>query len=174
MAASGQELRRHRICSIELMLETLLHLLEIAGRTAACYVCSLIVLRIAGRRAMSQLRPIDLIAVLLLAETVSPALTGGDDSLTAGLVAAATLGACTKLTAILSFRFRWFDHAVDGTPRLLIRNGKVEETVLREQRITDEQLNASLHAEGLQAVSQVKRAFVEPDGTISIIKRSSP
>jgi uncharacterized membrane protein YcaP (DUF421 family) len=152
------------------MIDEIVHYLEIAGRTAACYAFSLLVLRMAGRRAMSQLRPIDLIAVLLLAETVSPALTGGDDSLTAGLVAAATLGLCTKVTAILSFRFRVFDHAIDGSPLLLIRDGKVDEKVLRAQRITDEQLSASLHSEGLEAVSQVKRAFVEPDGTISIVK----
>jgi uncharacterized membrane protein YcaP (DUF421 family) len=149
---------------------TVMHFAEIAGRTVVAYAFALLVLRLAGRRTMSQLRPIDLIGVLLLSETLSPALTAGDDSLTAGVVAAAALGVASASTTWLAFRFHWFDHALDGQPLLLIKNGKLDAGVLREQRITDEALLTALHSEGLEAVAQVKKAFVEPDGTITIVK----
>ncbi len=40
----------------------------------------------------------------------------------------------------------------------------------RFERIADAQLTTALHQEGLLAASQVKRAFIEPSGEISIIK----
>ena len=150
-------------------MDQLAHLAEIAGRVLVIYAFALAILRVTGRRTMSQLRPIDLITMLLLSETVSPALTGGDDSVLGGMIAAAALGLAATITAYLSFRFRWFDHALDGAPLVLIRQGKLDADVLRSLRITDEQLRTSLHENGLEAVAQVKKAFVEPDGTITIV-----
>jgi uncharacterized membrane protein YcaP (DUF421 family) len=151
-------------------MEHLAHLAQIVGRVFVIYAAALVILRVTGRRTMSQLRPIDLITMLLLSETVSPALTGGDDSLAGGLVAAGALGLAASLTAYLSFRSRWFDHVLDGGTLVLIREGKVDPKVLRAQRITDEQLRTSLHESGVEAVAQVKKAFIEPDGTITIVK----
>jgi uncharacterized membrane protein YcaP (DUF421 family) len=149
----------------------LLHALEIAGRVVAIYVALLVLLRVIGRRTMAQLRPIDLLTMLLLSETVSPALTAGDDSLGGGLVAAGTLGAAAALTSWLSFRFRWFDVLLDGATLVLVRDGKLDARVLRAQRITDEELRTALHESGVATVSEVERAFVEPDGSITIVKR---
>ena len=144
---------------------------EIIARVSIIYIACMILLRVSGRREMSQLGPMDLLTMLLLSETVSPALTGGDESLTGNLVAASTLVALATLTSWLAIRSNLFDRAVEGRSKLLVHNGRVSSRLMRKYRITDEDLRLSLHDAGLLNVHDVARAYVEPDGHISIIKR---
>jgi uncharacterized membrane protein YcaP (DUF421 family) len=148
-----------------------LHALEIVGRVTAIYVALLVLLRIAGKKELAQLAPMELVTLLLLSETVSPALTGGSDRLDTGLIAGTTLIALTLLVSRLTFRSRALERLVDGTATVLIDGGKVNENVLRRHRLTDDQLRTALHEQGLLSVNQVKRAFIEPDGHITFIKK---
>lgn len=146
-------------------------LLEIFVRVTLIYVGCMLMLRLAGRREMSQLGPMDLLVMLLISETVSPALTDQDSSLPGGLFAAFMLVALSALTSWLSVRSRRLDKLLQGHAILLVRDGKVNAAEMRKQRITDEDLRAKLHEHGLLNVRDVARAFVEADGTITIVKR---
>ena len=146
-------------------------ILEILARVAIIYVGCFALLRISGRRELSQLGAMDLLTMLLLSEVVSPALTGGDDTVTGGMIAAAALIALGVLTSWLSMRSKRLDKVLQGEARLLIRNGRVNAQVMRSERITDEDLRAALHQAGLMNVGDVARAFVEADGEITIVKR---
>lgn len=146
-----------------------MHLLEIAGRVAVIYVACMVLLRLT-RREMSELGPMDLLTMLLLSETVSPALTGGDDSLVGGLVAAVTLIALGTLSEVLAFKSRRAEKLIQGSAVLLIRDGKVDRAVLRRFLMTDDDLRSTLHDNGLMRIDQVKRAYVEADGHITVVK----
>jgi len=146
-----------------------MHFLEIAGRVAAVYVMCMILLRVT-RRNMSELGPMDLLTMLLLSETVSPALTGGDNSLAGGAVAAVTLLAICTLIEAIAFRSRRAEKLVQGEAMMLIRDGKVDAKVMRRFMITDDDLRATLHEHGVLRVDQVKRAYVEADGQITMIE----
>jgi uncharacterized membrane protein YcaP (DUF421 family) len=148
-----------------------MHLLEIVGRVAVIYVACIALLRISGRREMSELGPMDLLTMLLLSETVSPALTGGDDTVQSGLVAATTLMALWFVTGKLMFASRRAEKVIQGEAIVLIDNGRVKPEVLRRFMITSEDLDATLHQHGLMSVDQVKRAYVEADGEVTIIKQ---
>ena len=146
-------------------------LFEIVLRVALIYIGCFAMLRLSGRREMSELGPMDLLTMLLLSECVSPALTGGDETITGGLAAAVVLIALSVLTSWLSVRSKKLDAILQGKAFLLIQDGKVNAAVMRKQRITDEDLRAKLHEHGLMNVHEVARAYVEADGEISIIKR---
>jgi uncharacterized membrane protein YcaP (DUF421 family) len=145
--------------------------IEIVGRVAFIYVAVLLLMRVSGRREMSELSAMDLLVMLLISETISPALTGGDESVTGGVIAAATLLALYVLTGWLAFRYRRVESLIQGTAAVLINDGHVQIDVLRKFRITDDDLRTTLHQHGLLHVTEVKRAFVEPDGEITIIKQ---
>lgn len=147
-------------------------LLEIIARVAIIYIACMVLLRISGRREMSELGPMDLLTMLLLSETVSPALTGGDESLSGALAAAAVLMALTVATSWLVRRSRLANRIIEGEAVVLIEDGRVRPAVLQKFQITDEDLRAALHMQGLLHVGDVARAFVESDGKITIVKRS--
>src|SRR6188472_3055470 len=94
--------------------------LEVVGRVAVIYGAVLVLLRVAGKKELASLSPMELVTMLLLSETVSPALVGGSDSLALGLLAAATLIGLTLCVSALTFRFRKIERMIDGTAKVLI------------------------------------------------------
>lgn len=146
-----------------------MHYLEIVGRVAAVYVACMILLRLT-RREMAELGPMDLLTMLLLSETVSSSLTGGDQTLTGGLTAACALVAMGTLSEKIAFRWRRVERVIQGHAVVLIEKGRVDANVMRRFRITDDDLKATLHDKGLLSVDQVRRGYVEADGSVTIIK----
>lgn len=147
-----------------------LHALATVGRVAGIYVALLVMLRMSGRRELAQLTPIDLLTMLLLSETVSPALTGNDSSILNGLLAAGTLIGASLLLGRISYH-KGMDLAVEGRALLLIVRGRVLAEVMRAHRVTDQQLSTALHEHGLMAVEEVEKAFIEPNGQITVVPR---
>ncbi len=146
-------------------------MLEIVGRVAVVYIALTVLLRISGRREMSELRPMDLLTMLLISETVSPALTGGDQSLAGGLLAVVTLIGLSVATSVLTYRSRRAERLLEGSAVLLIRDGVVDPRVMRRFRITDADLRAALRQNGHQDIDEVARAYVESDGKISVLAK---
>jgi len=146
-------------------------LLEIVGRVLAIYAALFVMLRLAGRREMSELSPMDLLVMLLVSETVSPALTGGDQTLLGGMVAAATLIGLSVLIAYVTFRSRRIGRLLEGDAVVLIRNGRVDKQVARRFRISDEELATALRQSGVAGPGDVARAYVEPDGEITVLEK---
>ncbi len=151
-------------------MDVLLHGLEIVGRVTVIYVAAMLLLRLSGRREIAELGPMDLLTMLLVSETVSPALTGNSDSVAVGLLAATTLMGLGVLTSWLAYRSRRFDKLIAGEAVVLIDHGKVRRDVMKKYRITDDDLRNKLHENHLLHVDQVLRAYVEADGEITMIK----
>jgi uncharacterized membrane protein YcaP (DUF421 family) len=145
-------------------------LIEIVLRVCIVYVALLVMIRLAGRRALSDITPFDMVVLLLVSETVSPALTADDHSLIGGLVAAGTLIGLSLIASHLAFRSRKMEALMSGEAALLIRDGRVDERVLHRYRITNDDLLTALHQHDVLAVADVRRAYVEPDGEITVVK----
>jgi uncharacterized membrane protein YcaP (DUF421 family) len=145
--------------------------LEILARVSIVYIACMVLLRVSGRREMAELGPMDLLTMLLLSETVSPALTGGDQSIPGALVAASALIGLAVLTSWLVRRNRLADRLIEGDAVVLVHDGRVRPAVMRRFRITDEDLRAALHGQGMMSVAEVARAFVESNGKLTFIKR---
>lgn len=145
---------------------------EIVLRVIVVYVGLLVLVRLAGKREVGQLGPIDLLAMLILSETVSPVLTNEDPSLGAGLLAAGTLLALGAVVGRLSYRYPWFERLVDGTPAKLIAHGRIDEDTRRRERITSTELESALRKHGVRDVQDVDEAVVETNGDISILGRT--
>ena len=148
-----------------------MRVLEIVVRVVIIYAACMILLRVSGRREMSELGPMDLLAMLLLSETVSPALTAGDDSVTGGLIAGTTLMLLCVGTSVLVFKSRRAERVLQGAAAVLIVDGAVRPAILRRYRISNDALQTALHQHGVLSVAEVARGFIEPDGEITIVKR---
>jgi uncharacterized membrane protein YcaP (DUF421 family) len=63
-----------------------------------------------------------------------------------------------------------------ATPRtvLLVQNGRVLRKNLEREMITEDELNSQLRQSGVDELTTVKCARLEPDGHISIIKSHKP
>jgi uncharacterized membrane protein YcaP (DUF421 family) len=142
-------------------------------RVAIVYFALLVLVRLGGKREIGQLGPLELLAMLILSETVSPALTAEDTSLTASLTASATLLLLTGIVGRLKYRSRRIERWLDGGPVVLVRDGKLIAAGMRKERITQAELDEALRRNGLEKVDEVALAVAEQDGEINVVKRAA-
>ena len=146
--------------------------MESVIRGAAIYLVVLIIIRISGRRTMAELTPFDFVLLLIVAETTQQALLGDDFSITNAVILIVTL---FLIDIILSHLKTWIPSlgpVLDGTPTVLIRDGKVNQRALKRARVSeDDILVAARHQQGLENMGEVKHAVLETDSGISVIPR---
>lgn len=154
------------------MFDTNLPWWEFVVRAAAVYVVLLVMVRLSGKRTVGQFTPFDLLVVLLLGEAAGSSLTGQDESLVGGLLSAGTLIALNAVVANLTARSRRLEGIIDGTPVILGRNGEVYEAVLRREHVGSADFEKALR-EAECELADVRLALLEPDGSITVLKRQS-
>jgi uncharacterized membrane protein YcaP (DUF421 family) len=59
---------------------------------------------------------------------------------------------------------------VHPPPLNLVRDGKLQRRNMRRELITEEELMGQMRQQGIEDIGQVKGAYMEGDGQISIIK----
>jgi uncharacterized membrane protein YcaP (DUF421 family) len=144
-------------------------------RSLIVYLFLVVGLRLAGKRELAQLNPFDLVVLLTLSNTVQNAIIGDDNSVTGGLIGAATLLAVNYLVVRFLFGHEKLDRIVEGQPDVLIDNGKIRTERLGEELITLPELEAAARRQGFRSLEEVERAALEPGGTLSFIgKKPAP
>ncbi len=141
---------------------------EFVLRGLIVYGAILVLMRVSGRRQIGQLTPFDLVLLLIISNAVQNAMNAGDNSVTAGLILAATLFVADSLLGYVTWRSRPMEMLVDGRPQIVIHQGEVFEEVMRRERISTHELHKVLRRNGCARVEDVHFAILETDGSISV------
>ena len=144
---------------------------EVVLRTVVVYVAVFGLLRLAGKRELGQMSVLDLVVILVIANAVQNAMNGGDNSLTDGLVAAATLIAMNIAMTRVGRRLPFFSRFVIDHPTLLLSDGAVVQTNLDREGVSLDEIEMAAREHGIDDLAAVSAAILEPDGSISIIPR---
>src|SRR6266850_6447743 len=99
------------------------HWWEFILRAVIVYLFLLVLLRLTGKRQVGQLAPFDLVLLLVLSNAVQNAMNGGDNSITAGIVAASTLVVANGIVSRLTYKNKTIERLIEGRPEILIHNG---------------------------------------------------
>jgi len=144
-------------------------------RPILVYAFLIVGLRLAGKRELAQLNPFDLVVLLTLSNTVQNAIIGDDNSVTGGLIGAATLLLINHWVARYLYGHEQIDRLIEGDPDVLIENGVVRRDRLQEELITIAGLASAAHKQGFATLDEVDRAILDPSGTICFFaKRPTP
>jgi uncharacterized membrane protein YcaP (DUF421 family) len=142
---------------------------KIPLQTLAIYLVVLLGLRLSGKRQLGQMNAIDLVLLLLIANAVQNAMTGGDNSLLGGILAAVTLFVANLVLSYARGKVPALRAVVEGKATDLIRDGQVLTANLEHEEITKEELLAALREHGIEDAGSVKHAALEVDGSISVV-----
>ena len=145
-------------------------ILEKIIRPIIVYAFLLIAFRLAGKRELGQMTPFDLIILLTISNVLQNAMIGSDNSLGGGLIGGLTLFVVNGVLSRLVYRFPRLAEWLSGGPTVLIENGRIVEPNMRREVMTLEELQRSLrhHNLGWEDVTQIRRALLELDGTVTI------
>ena len=145
--------------------------MEIVLRITAIYLFILCAFRLIGKRDMGSLSPFDLVVLMIIPEIFSPALSKQDTSLVSAFIGGATIFGLLYGTSVLTTRSKTAQRLVEGEPAVLMEHGKFCESVLRRERISEEDILAEARKQGIGDLADVGWAILENDGRISIIPK---
>lgn len=143
-------------------------ILEKIIRPIIVYFALILLLRVFGKRELAQLNPFDLVVLLSLSNTVQNAIIGNDNSISGGIIGAATLLTINWLVVRVLYSSPRLSRAMGGVERILITNGQVDKYALKKELLSDEELLAVLHRQGFETFGEVSRCVLEPNGAFYI------
>jgi uncharacterized membrane protein YcaP (DUF421 family) len=144
-------------------------------RPIVVYAFLVVGLRLAGKRELAQLNPFDLIVLLTLSNTVQNAIIGEDNSVTGGLVGAATLLLVNHFVVRYLYNHERLDHLIEGDSDVLIEGGKIRMNQLKDELMTVAELEVAAHKQGFSSLDEIDRAVLDPNGNIAFFaKRPTP
>jgi uncharacterized membrane protein YcaP (DUF421 family) len=73
----------------------------------------------------------------------------------------------------LGYRFPSVRRLIRPPPLLLIKDGRMQRRNMREEMITEDELMEKLREHGIERIEEVKKAYLEGDGRISVITPGS-
>ncbi|MGV8083688.1 MAG: DUF421 domain-containing protein [Coriobacteriia bacterium] len=145
--------------------------LEIIVRGSLIYLGTFILLRVITKRELGGVSVGDLIVIVFIADAAQNGMAGEYKSVFDGLLLVAVLIAWAFVLDRLAYRFPWFERLTKPPPLKIVSAGQIMPRNLRQEAITKDELWATLREHGVSDLSEVAAAFVEHDGTISVIKR---
>jgi uncharacterized membrane protein YcaP (DUF421 family) len=144
--------------------------LELFVRGTSLYWFLFLIFRLVLRRDVGGIGVADVLLVVLIADASQNAMTGGYTSVAEGCVLVATLVGWNYLLDWLAFHFRWVERLVEPKPLPLVRRGRILHRNLRAEFITVDELRSQLRQKGVASEAEVRVAYMEGDGELSVLK----
>jgi uncharacterized membrane protein YcaP (DUF421 family) len=146
---------------------------QIAIRGAFVYVLLLVLIRLSGKRTVSEGTPFSLVLALVLGDMVDDALWAEVPA--AHFVAGAgTLAIVHLLVSWGASRSDWLDRLVSGEPALVLADGRPRREGLRGEQMSDRELAFELRQEGIDVGrwAEAQAFYVEASGQVSVVRAS--
>jgi uncharacterized membrane protein YcaP (DUF421 family) len=148
-------------------------ILELFIRGSFVYLALFSVLRILPSRQLGTLGVTDLLVVVLFAEAAQNAMASHYSSITEGAILVGTVIFWSYLLNWLGYKIPRLQRLLTPPPLLIVKNGRMIDRHLQKELITEEELMSQLRQQGVEYLADVKKAFIEADGSISVIKKDN-
>ncbi|SIO85579.1 DUF421 domain-containing protein [Nocardiopsis sp. JB363] len=146
-------------------------ILELMVRGTVTFLVLVLLMRVVGQRESGGLGITDLLVVVLVADAASAGMTGNADTIGDGLVLVVTMLFWSVAIDAIAYRWPALSHLLKPRPRPLILDGILDRRVMRREFITEEEVLAQLRLHGYSEFDMIARAYLEPNGMISIVPK---
>lgn len=152
---------------------SMLFLVEILFRTAIMYLSALLLVRFIGKRGLGQLSPFEFLVVIAMGSAAGDPMFYPDVPLLHGIVVLAGIVVLQKILIEFAARNNRAEHFIESIPALLIKDGLILDEELKKEGIARDELMMQLREHGIANVAEVKLAYLEPSGHLSIFRQDS-
>ena len=137
-------------------------------RTLILYLIVVFGIRLMGKRQIGELQPSELVITILVSNIATLPLENLDIPLLTGIVPILSLVCFEVLASWATLRSRRLRRILSGSPKIIIRDGVIDQKVLGELRFSADDLMTALRGSGVFDVSEVQFAVVETTGSVSV------
>jgi uncharacterized membrane protein YcaP (DUF421 family) len=136
-------------------------------RAIVAFFFLLIVSKVLGQRAISQLRPLDFAIALVIGNIIAHPLSDEDLGLKGSIITTVVLVVLYVAGVYLLLKWSWFRKLLTPPPITLVQNGEILNKGLKKARISLDVLMEELREDKIEDVKKVALAIWEADGKIS-------
>jgi len=147
--------------------------MDVVLRAAVVFLVLGVVIRITGKRQIAQLSAFDLILLVTMGDLIGQTVLQEDFSLTAGLLAVSTFGVLSMVMGMMMYFLPKSRPALRGQATVFLRDGRVDEDVMRYEMIHLADLHEAAREAGIRDLEEVELAVMETDGTFSFFQRQT-
>lgn len=137
------------------------------------YFALILILRISGKRTLSQMKEFDFIVTVALGSTLATVLLSKDVSLADGTLALAMLISLQYLLAYLSLRSKKVSRLISSDPTLLFYRGEFLWAALKKERVTEGEVRSVLRQNDISSLEEVEAVVMESNGQLNVVKTGS-
>ncbi len=146
-------------------------LIMITLRIGIAFLTLLILTRIMGRKEITQMTFFNFVSGIAIGTIGASLAIDQTLSIRNGIYALVLWSAITVILGLIDINSKKFRVAVEGQPRIVIKDGKIMENELKKVRLDLDALNALLRQKNVFAITEVDYAIFETDGKLSVAKK---
>lgn len=138
-------------------------------RTVILYLLAIASIRVMGKRQIGELQPSELVITLLISQIISIPIQDTDIPLVNTIIPVLLLVGFEIFTSVLNMKSIKFRTFMQGNPVIIIKDGKLDQKLLKDLRFTIDDLLEALREKDVFDISQVQYAIVETNGEVNVL-----
>ena len=155
------------------MMEEFASYMELMVKCIIVYFVIIFALRLMGKREVGELSVFDVVIYLVMSELLAISITDTHSSIFRSLVPIAVLAFMQIAISWILLKSKRIRDLFDGKAVILIRDGCIDQLMMRKERYSIDDLMSQLHGKDLSSPDEVAFAILENNGTLSILPKKS-
>ena len=145
--------------------------MDIILRASVMFFIMYLLLRLLGKRELSQVTPFELVLLVVMGDLVQQGITHNDLSMTGAALAIGTIAFWALTLSWITYLSPRAERLLEGVPRVLVKDGELIQANMRRDRITRAEMEIEMRLAGIAHIAEVAWAILEPNGKISFIAK---
>ena len=141
-------------------------------RTVLIYGFLALAMKLMGKRQLGELETGELISALLISEIAALPIDNPDIPLSSAIFPTLLIITLEILISFVKNKSNRLKRAVDGEPTFIIYKGRLRQDVLRENRISINEVLSELRVMGVGDISDADYVILEQNGKLSVLQKN--
>ncbi len=146
-------------------------MLNILMRTVLIYFIVIIAMRFMGKKQLGELQPSELVSTILISNLASIAIENPEFPVISSIAPLLIIICLEIIISTYCVKSKKLSKLVSGSPRIIIKNGVLNQKLLNELRFSVNDLLACLRTKEIFELTEVDFAVIETNGTINAKKK---
>lgn len=148
-------------------------MLTITLKVILGFIALMLVIRLMGKKELSEVTPFDIVFLLMLGGILEETLYDNKVQVWHFLYAIILWTVLSLITNLVVRKYDKLRPFIKGEPSILINKGVLDIKELKKNKMETEQLLSLLRQQGIFSIREVKYVILEPGGQISVMKKDS-
>ena len=142
---------------------------EVILRSITALIVLFFITKFLGRKQITQLTLFEYIIAITIGSIVAEISTGIEKNFLYGIYSLLVWSLLHLGILFLSLKSKKFRDFIDGTPKVIIKEGKIQEDTLTKEKYTVDDLTELLRKKNAFNLADVEFAVLEPNGDLNVL-----